>query len=52
MSRKSYLEQACEAVPEFKKVSTPFLRKYTISGKPSITLIFPIIKSFEFSANS
>lgn len=33
MSRKSYLEQACEAVPEFKTVSTQFLRKYTISGK-------------------
>ncbi len=33
MSRKSYLEQACEAVPEFKTVSDQFLRKYTIAGK-------------------
>jgi hypothetical protein len=33
MSRKSYLEQACEAVPEFKTVSEQFLRKYTIAGK-------------------
>ncbi len=33
MSRKSYLEQACEAVPEFKTISEKFLRKYTIAGK-------------------
>ena len=33
MSRKSYLEQACEAVPEFQSVSEQFLRKYTIAGK-------------------
>jgi site-specific recombinase XerD len=33
MSRKSFLEQACEAVPEFKVTSTKFLRKYTIAGK-------------------
>ena len=33
MSRKSYLEQACEAVPEFKTESEQFLRKYTIAGK-------------------
>jgi site-specific recombinase XerD len=33
MSRKSYLEQACEAVPEFKAVSEQFQRKYTIAGK-------------------
>ncbi len=33
MSRKSYLEQACEAVPEFKTISDQFLRKYTIAGK-------------------
>ena len=33
MSRKSYLEQACIAVPEFKKVSNDFLRKHTIAGK-------------------
>ncbi len=33
MSRKSYLEQACIAVPEFKKVSNDFVRKYTIAGK-------------------
>lgn len=33
MSRKSYLEQACEAVPEFKTISEQFLRKYTIAGK-------------------
>ena len=33
MSRKSYLEQACEAVPEFKTISESFLRKYTIAGK-------------------
>ncbi len=33
MSRKSYLVQACEAVPEFKDLSEKFLRKYTIAGK-------------------
>lgn len=33
MSRKSYLEQACELVPEFKTISEKFLRKYTIAGK-------------------
>jgi site-specific recombinase XerD len=33
MSRKSFLEQACEAVPEFRVISTRFLRKYTIAGK-------------------
>lgn len=33
MSRKSYLEQACAAVPEFKTISDQFLRKYTIAGK-------------------
>jgi integrase/recombinase XerD len=33
MSRQSYLEQACQAVPEFKTVSDQFLRKYTIAGK-------------------
>ena len=33
MSRKSYLMQACEAVPEFKTISEQFLRKYTIAGK-------------------
>jgi len=33
MSRKSYLEQACESVPEFKILSESFLRKYTIAGK-------------------
>lgn len=33
MSRKSYLEQACQAVPEFKTISESFLRKYTIAGK-------------------
>lgn len=33
MSRKSYLEQACEAVPGFKTISEKFLRKYTIAGK-------------------
>jgi site-specific recombinase XerD len=33
MSRKSYLEQAHEAVPEFKTISEKFLRKYTIAGK-------------------
>ena len=33
MSRKSYLEQACQAVPEFKTISEKFLRKYTIAGK-------------------
>lgn len=33
MSRKSYLEQACEAVPEFKTISEKFFRKYTIAGK-------------------
>ncbi len=33
MSRKSFLEQACDAVPEFKVLSEKFLRKYTIAGK-------------------
>ena len=33
MSKKSYLEQACQAVPEFKTISEGFLRKYTIAGK-------------------
>lgn len=33
MSRKPYLEQACQAVPEFKNISESFLRKYTIAGK-------------------
>lgn len=33
MSRKSYLEQACIAVPEFGSISNSFLRKYTIAGK-------------------
>lgn len=33
MARKSYLEQACEAVPAFKAISEQFLRKYTIAGK-------------------
>jgi site-specific recombinase XerD len=35
MSRKSYLEQACDSVPEFKTISEKFLRKYTIAGKSS-----------------
>lgn len=35
MSRKSYLVQAGEAVPEFKELSEKFLRKYTIAGKSS-----------------
>lgn len=35
MSRKSYMEQACELVPEFKTISGTFLRKYTIAGKSS-----------------
>jgi len=35
MSRKPYLEQACEAVPVFKTVSEQFLRKYTLAGKSS-----------------
>lgn len=33
MSRKSYMEQACQAVPEFKPLSEKFLRKYTVAGK-------------------
>lgn len=33
MSRKTYLEQACEAVPEFRTISQKFLHKYTIAGK-------------------
>ncbi len=33
MSRESYLEQASKAVPEFKRISEQFLRKYTIAGK-------------------
>jgi len=35
MSRKSFMEQACELVPEFKDISETFLRKYTIAGKSS-----------------
>jgi len=35
MSRKSYLEQACDCVPEFKTISDKFLQKYTIAGKSS-----------------
>ena len=35
MSRKSYLEQAGELVPEFKTLSDQFLKKYTIEGKSS-----------------
>lgn len=35
MSRKTYLEQACDCVPEFKTISDKFLRKYTIAGKSS-----------------
>jgi len=31
MSRKSYLLQASEAVPEFKDISERFYRKYTIA---------------------
>lgn len=33
MSRKCYLEQACQVVPEFKTISEGFRRKYTIAGK-------------------
>jgi len=33
MSRKCYLEQACQEVPSFKSISESFLRKYTIAGK-------------------
>lgn len=33
MSRKSYMEQACHAVPGFKTISEKFIRKYTIAGK-------------------
>lgn len=33
MSRKSYLAQAGEVVPEFKTISEQFFRKYTIAGK-------------------
>jgi len=33
MSRKSYMEQACVLVPEFKTISETFLRKYTIAGR-------------------
>jgi len=33
MSKLSYLEQACQAVSEFKPLSEKFLRKYTIAGK-------------------
>mgnify|MGYP003667778200 FL=1 len=33
MSRKSFPEQACQAVPEFKTIGEKFLRKYTIAGK-------------------
>lgn len=29
----SFLEQACQAVPEFKTISNQFFRKYTIAGK-------------------
>lgn len=33
MSRESYLEQASNVVPEFKRISEQFYRKYTIAGK-------------------
>lgn len=33
MSRKTYLEQASIAVPEFRTISNKFLQKYTIAGK-------------------
>lgn len=33
MAKKSFLEQACIAVPEFKSISDKFYRKYTIAGK-------------------
>ncbi|MFV0269784.1 MAG: hypothetical protein ACK5HT_21910, partial [Draconibacterium sp.] len=33
MSRKSYLEQACEAVSEFRTISEKFFRKYPSAGK-------------------
>jgi integrase/recombinase XerD len=35
MSRKSFMEQACALVPEFKEISETFLRKYTVAGKSS-----------------
>lgn len=35
MSRKSFLEQACTEVPEYKTLSDQFVRKYTIEGKSS-----------------
>ena len=43
MSRKPYLEQACQTVPEFKIISEKFLRKYTIAGKSdSCTRNYPM----------
>ena len=33
MSRKSYLQQACEAVSAFREISDNFVRKFVISGK-------------------
>lgn len=33
MSRKTFLQQACEAVPEFKSITDTFIRKYSIAGK-------------------
>lgn len=35
MSRMSYLQQACKAVPEFKTIADAFLRKYAVAGKSS-----------------
>jgi len=33
MTKKTFLAQACEAVPEFKTICDKFLRKYRIAGK-------------------
>ncbi|NJM16382.1 MAG: tyrosine-type recombinase/integrase [Bacteroidales bacterium] len=55
MSRKSYLEQACQAVPEFKTISEGFLRKYTIAGKSDsctrnyLMQISKMVLHFEYS---
>lgn len=35
MSRKSFIEQACELVPEFGDIGETFLRKYTVAEKSS-----------------
>ncbi|MGV8830218.1 MAG: hypothetical protein ACWA6U_18070 [Breznakibacter sp.] len=47
MSRKSFMEQACALVPEFKNISETFLRKYTVAGKSSSCIRNYLIKFSE-----